>query len=591
MQDPAPRTLDASPAGDILVVDDHAANLATIEAVLGDLGERLIMARSGPEALRKLLRHDFALILLDVQMPTMDGFETAMLIRSRERSRLVPIVFVTAFDTDEAEVLAAYELGAVDFLFKPIRPEILRAKASVFVALQQRTLEVKRQAALLFEHERRAHERRLAAEKERWEQEELRRRMEQARQSEQELARRADELARAVAERELAERELRQSNQRLAEADRRKDEFLATLAHELRNPLTPLVAGTELLRRRLRGDETSFRCCATMLRQLEHLRRLVDDLLDVARITAGKIALQRGPTDLRDIIRQAVATCQPRLDEQGQTLTLRLPDEPIEIEADDVRLVQVVYNLLHNASRYSEPGGAIDLTGSIEGDEAVVRVADRGHGIPTELIDSVFDAFVQRRTGDGLGLGLALVRHLVGLHHGRVEASSLGEGQGSVFTVRLPRLRPAVAGASPAGLESPCDAPSTGLPEGAKEAEAPLKIVLVEDNDDIREVLEGLLASLGHRVHMAADGAQGLELLHSIRADVALVDIGLPKLSGYDVAERARASLDGELPRLVAMTGYGREVDRRRAMAAGFHDYLIKPPTVDALMRVLRRTS
>lgn len=562
--------------GDILVVDDNPHNLLAIEAALGDLGDRLIKARSGREALRYLLTEDCALILLDVLMPSMDGFETARLIRSRERSRHLPIIFVTAFDTDEREVLEAYKLGAVDFLFKPIIPEILRAKASVFVELQRRTAEVTRQAALLRDHERREHERRLEEERRRWEEEALRRRMEEQRKSAEELAHRAEELARTVAERERAERELTRTNHRLAEADRRKDEFMAMLAHELRNPLTPLVAGLELLRQRPLTDPVSARVRDAMDRQVVQLCRLVDDLLDVSRITAGKIELRHEWVDLRAVVKEAVHSANGN----GRRVEVELPDRPLGVRGDPVRLAQIVQNLLHNACRYTGEDGRIAITAEHGDDEVVLEVADDGRGISPMILERIFDMFVQEGPGEGLGIGLTLVERLVSLHGGRIAAESPGPGGGSVFTVRLPAaLVPEVAAGARNGDRTRAGPVTT-----------PLRVLLIDDNADVCGTMCELLSLVGHRVDTASDGAEGLELLLRIRPDVALVDIGLPKLDGFGVAERARAALPDGCPRLVAMTGFGQPSDRERAARAGFHDYLVKPASFDSLMSALRGT-
>lgn len=272
---------DIDVARDILVVDDDPNNLVAIEVALGDLGARLVKASSGTEALRHLLKQDFALILLDVQMPSMDGFETARLIRARDRSRHVPIIFITAHSHDDDAVLKGYDLGAVDFLFKPIVPEVLRTKASVFVELQRRSSEIARQAELLREHERREHDRSLAEARQRWEAESLRR-----------------------------------INGKLKEADRKKDEFLALLAHELRNPLAPIVAALEVIRLADADPALLMRSRAIIERQVVHLTRLVDDLLEVSRITNGKLELCRERIEIGAVVAQAIATSEVALQEK-----------------------------------------------------------------------------------------------------------------------------------------------------------------------------------------------------------------------------------------------------------------------------------
>lgn len=564
--------------GDILVVDDNPSNLLAIEAALGDLGGRLVKARSGEEALRRLLEQDFALVLLDVQMPGMDGFETARLIRSRQRSRRVPIIFITAFTQDDQNTLTGYALGAVDFLFKPIQPEVLRAKASVFVELQRHTAEVARQAELLREHERREHQRRLREEKQKWEAEALRRQMDEQRRVAEEMARKAEEMARTVAEREYAQRELTKINRQLEEADRRKDEFLAVLAHELRNPLAPILAGLELFRSQDVHNPLLVRARDAMDRQVRHLVRLVDDLLDISRITSGKIELRACRVKLQSAISQAEHMTRSLIEDREHRLDIDIPDQPIWLMADPVRLAQIIANLLTNAARYTPRRGLIRVQCAVEGDQAVVRVIDNGRGIAPELLDKVFDMFVQAGHGnDGLGLGLSLVQRLVELHHGRVAAHSEGEGKGSEFTFWLP--------AAPESHEN-ADDNQDGAAD-ARAADQPLCVVLIDDEADIRETVCALLELWGHRVEVASSGHQGVDLVLRVRPDVALVDIGLPDIDGYGVAERVHAVLGQRRPRLVAMSGYGQEKDRARARDAGFDDHITKPATADVLRKVL----
>jgi signal transduction histidine kinase len=517
------------------VVDDDASNLVAIEAALGELADQVVRAQSGAEALRLLLDRDFALILLDVNMPSMDGFETARAIRSRKRSRHTPIIFVTAHDRSEREVLAAYGLGAVDFLFKPVFPEVLRAKATVFVDLHLRNLEVARQAELLREHERRS-----------WEEEALRRKMEE-----------------------------------LAEADRRKDEFLATLGHELRNPLVPIASGLEIVRMaQSRGegapDPGLVRVRESMERQVRHLVRLVDDLLDIARVNSGRIELRREPITLADLVEEAVAAVQPFLEPRGHTLSIGLPATSVFVEVDPVRLTQVLTNLLHNAGRFSEPGQPIRLTAASREGWVDLAISDQGRGIEPAALDRVFDLFFQQRLGGegGLGLGLTLVKRLVEMHGGTVRVESPGAGQGSRFTVSLPTCRP------PAEVVVPAPVPTVT-------AARCLTVAVVEDNEDVRETMQELLIHLGHKVEVAPDGHTGAELILAVRPDVALVDIGLPKLDGYELARRVRTALAGKPLRLVAMTGFGQDTDRRRALEAGFDAHLIKPASIEDITEVL----
>jgi two-component system, sensor histidine kinase len=535
--------------GDILVVDDNPANLLAMESALGDLGGKVVRARSGEEALRVLLEHDFAVILMDVQMPSMDGFDTAKLIRERRRSRYTPIIFITAHGRDEQDVVAAYKLGAVDFLFKPVAPEVLQAKASVFVELHRRTLDVARQAELLRELEGREREREFEEERRRWND-------------------------------EVVQRQMRE----LAETNRRKDEFLAMLGHELRNPLAAILAGSTLLGQKIlttSGLDPAFhRAQSRINHQVEHLRRLVDDLLDVARINSGKVELTKKHAILQVIVDNAVAICRPVLDERGHSLSIGLPEAPIVLWADEVRLTQVLANLLNNAARYTNEGGDIRIHGRREGDALELAVTDNGRGIGADVLPHVFDAFVQETGGAGLGLGLTLVKRLVDMHDGVVTASSEGLGRGSTFTVRLP-----VEDRAPEALPDAPSAPAPSKPGG------PLAIVLVEDNEDLRELLRDVLSVLGHTVDYAEDGEKGAELILKIEPDVALVDVGLPKLNGYQVAERVRRLAGSKRTRLVAMTGFGREADQVRSRAAGFDAYIVKPVDIDALAQILHADS
>lgn len=534
-------------AVDILVVDDHGANLLAMEAMLSSLGVRVFRAQSGEEALHVLLARDFALILLDVQMPALDGFETARMIRQRRRSRHTPIIFVTAHGRDEQDVLAAYELGAVDFLFKPVREEVLRSKVSVFVELQRRTDQLTRQSEQLRQHEHREHERTLEAERRRWEDEALRRQMHE-----------------------------------LAEADRRKDEFLAVLGHELRNPLSAIVAGCALMGQKMHAVSGIEAIAATrerIDRQAQHLRRLVDDLLDIARVNSGKMELQISTTSAQYVIEQAVLTCLSAIEERGHQLVVDVPPEPVLLRADPVRLIQGVANLLNNAARYTDDGGSIvvrcvpDVVRKI----LTIQVADNGRGIDTKMLTRVFDVFVQANgKNEGLGLGLTIVKRLVDLHHGTVTAASDGPGRGSIFTITLD-LDPTLS--LPEATVSAGDA--TGKLDG-------LSVVLVEDNEDIRDSMNELLTFLGHRVQVASDGQTGLDLILRAEPDVAIVDVGLPIMNGYQVAAGVRARLGGERPRLVAMTGYGQESDRRKAREAGFDSHLVKPAEMNAIIELLR---
>jgi signal transduction histidine kinase len=406
----------------ILLVDDQPANLLSLEAMLEGLGQELVRANSGPEALRCLLEDEFALILLDVQMPGMDGLETAELIRGRPRSQRTPIIFLTAYDPSEPQVFRGYSLGAVDYLHKPIVPDVLRSKAAVFVQLAQVTEQVKRQAELLREKERNELERLLAEERHRFEIEKLR--------------------AEAANEKRIADE--------LADSARRKDRFLAMLGHELRNPLASIVNALRLVELKPDDASTTSAMIGLAQRQVRHLGRLLDDLLDVARFDQGKIQLRLQPVELAEIVGRAVESARYAIEARRHRLEVSLPDASISLSADPTRLEQIFVNLLNNSAKYTEPGGTIWLCAAREGNQVIVRVRDTGIGMSPELLTSAFDLFVQGdqasdRSQGGLGIGLSLVRRLVKLHGGTIIAQSDGPGKGAEFVIRLPAEGPLVA--------------------------------------------------------------------------------------------------------------------------------------------------
>ncbi|HEX8201798.1 MAG TPA: response regulator [Isosphaeraceae bacterium] len=909
---------------DVLLVDDQPNNLLALEAVLGGMGLNLVAARSGEDALRRVLETDFAVILMDVQMPGMDGFEAAALIRERDRSRHTPIIFLTAFQSTDRQVFHGYALGAVDFLSKPIVPAVLRSKVAVFVELYQKTEQVKRQAAQLYENQRREHHRALAEEKRRWELDRLREEAAAQRKNAEALAQKAEELARTVAERLRAEEQLHErarqqaivaalgqtalagadlpalldeavtqaarnlevefgrvmelapdgaslggragvgwspeglanptvgsgtaslagftllsgapvvvedlatetrfavtpllrdhqiasglsvliqgrdrpygtlgvfsarrraftrddihflqaianvlaaaigrkrdeaelaavrdelavqladmtrlhalgarlsnslelqevlqevlaavtglqgtdrgvlllhdpeadamtasasigftpeqldraemvapavppgqsvtavisgglviedteadpilaphlpadlragyhsvcstplltsggehigtiatyfqqphcpsdreirlvelyarqaaefiDNARLyreiREADRRKGEFLAMLAHELRNPLAPLLGSLHLLGLDNADVAEVQQARAVAERQVRHLARLVDDLLDVSRINSGKVHLRKEAVVLQEAVARAVETVRPLVEARRHAIAVEIPPEPVLLEADADRLAQILANLLNNAAKYTEPGGHITVQAGRDGDFAVVRVRDTGIGIAPELLPRVFDLFTQAersldRSQGGLGIGLTLVRRLVELHGGGVHVISAGAGQGSEFVVRLPLGAPEPARAA----DRPAPAAEAGEPQ-------PHRVLVVDDNTDGARVLARLLQAGGHRVRVAHDGPSALEAARAEPPDVVLLDIGLPGMDGYEVAQRLKAMEGPDHALLVALTGYGQEEDRRRSVEAGIDHHLIKPVDPGALQDLLAR--
>jgi signal transduction histidine kinase/ActR/RegA family two-component response regulator len=373
-----------------------------------------------------------------------------------------------------------------------------------------------------------------------------------------------------------AEQALHGLNERLAESDRQKDEFLAVLAHELRNPLAPLRNALHVMRLAVDNGPAREHARGVAERQVKHLARLVDDLLDVSRITRGKLPLRKEPVDLAAAVSGAVTAARPLIDARRHDLSVSLPLEPLRLEADPTRLEQVLVNLLTNAAKYTDPGGRIGLTAERDGHEAVLRVRDTGVGIPAELIPRVFEPFMQAersvdRTHGGLGIGLTLVKCLVEMHGGSVTAHSEGPGKGSEFVVRLPALPPARAG-RPEAVFKP------GKPNPGRS----LRVLVVDDCVDAAESLAVLLNLWGHEVHVAHDGTAALEVAAACRPEVVLLDLGLPGMDGYEVARRLRAR-PGPCPLLVALTGYARAGDRRRTREAGFHEHLAKPVDLEAL--------
>jgi PAS domain S-box-containing protein len=383
-----------------------------------------------------------------------------------------------------------------------------------------------------------------------------------------------------IGDRRAMERELHQRAEKLAEADRRKDEFLAMLAHELRNPLAPTLNTLRVLRAP-RRDEADVEWATEILeRQVKHMARLVDDLLDVSRITHGKIELRKERVELAQVVAHAVEVTQPLIAERRLLLTVTLPPEPVPLEADPARLEQVLVNLLNNAAKYTDEGGLIWMEGECQGTDVVLRVRDTGVGIAPELLPSVFDLFIQAdhtlaRSQGGLGIGLTLVRTLVELHGGRVDVRSEGPGRGSEFTVRLPMARPQAP-------QRP-DSPSAS----SRAAPRPLRVLVVDDNVDSARSLARLLGRWGHDVQVAHDGPGAIDAFGAFHPEFVILDIGLPGMDGYEIARRLRDDTDAAGMLLVALTGYGQESDRQRAFLAGFDHHLVKPVDIGMLQELL----
>jgi len=700
----------------ILIVDDLPEKLLVFGTVLEDLGQNLVFVRSGNDALREVLQREFAVILLDVNMPGMDGFETAGLIRKYKRSTHTPIIFITAY-ADELQTARGYSLGAVDYILSPVVPEMLRSKVKVFVELHTMQRHIRRQAEervalaaaeaarrVAEENDRRSHflsqasrvlsgsldmtvgmhrlvelvvpqlaalavlvlvneerllDRALVAFAPRGKQpvlvadssfSKLPKVVQHALQQTLEVNRRlalsttvlpslnADsfglsgrlELRSAaavplvIAERslgvlmvgadatnaagrdwaaleelasraaiafenaqlyttlqvEIAERLAAQTE--LQEANQRKDQFLAMLSHELRNPLAPIRNALEVIRR-IGPPDPKFKWAGDVMdRQLLHLTRLVEELLDVARISQGKIVLNKEPVDLNAVIAQSVETAQPFLDSRRHALAVKMPDQPVWLQGDFSRLSQVVANLLHNAAKYSEEGGSIQLSLRVENGEAVISVRDKGIGIEEPLLSRIFDLFEQGqrsldRSEGGLGVGLTLVRRLVELHGGRVDAFSEGRERGAEFKVTIPCV--SVVGSRDI---TPPEAPEPPAVCGAR-------VLIVDDNADAAESIALYLKLEGHEVKSVGDGAQALASVPVFAPQVVVLDIGLPGLSGYEVATRMRQMAATRQALIVALTGYGQKEDQMRAKEAGFDHHFVKPADPHEIATLISR--
>ena len=553
-----PTTADAQAPATILLVDDQPGRLLSYRAILEPLGENLIEARSGVEALKLLMEHECALILLDVNMPGMDGFETASLIHQHPRYEKTPIIFVTAVNVSDLDRLRGYKLGAVDYVMVPVIPEIMRSKVSVLVELYRKRRELQSANERLAQ----ANED-LRLEKAR----ELEVLNESLRAANVVLAQRNIQLQAQIAERERAQ-------QRLLEHDRRKDQFLATLAHELRNPLASLANAVNVMK--LGGGNASA-LHEVMDRQLELLVRLIDDLLDVARISQDKLVLRRTPTPLDAVLRSAVESIEPLLRSTGHRLELDAVPGDVLLEADPARLSQVFANLISNAAKYSDPTQPIRIETERDGEEVQVHVCDQGIGLTPEQAEGIFEPFAQvdtsiERARGGLGIGLTLVKRLVAMHEGAVVATSEGLGKGCRFTVRLPVCREAVVESDPA----------PPIP-----AALPRRVLVIDDNCDSADTLAMMLEMLGHQAQRIYDPHAAEQAVGDFAPDVVFLDIGMPGMSGYDVARRLRASAHGATMTLVAVTGWGQPEDRRRTAEAGFDHHLVKPPEIDSICRIL----
>lgn len=652
----------------ILIVDDRDANLLALEAVLEPLQQRLVKARSGREALRFLLQSDEpAVILLDVNMPELDGFETAALIRERERTRYTPIIFVTAVRREEEHIIKGYANGAVDYVVKPFAPETMIAKVRFFLEAHQREIALKREAQLRLqerdEFERREQMARAEADAHRehlyalfmkapvaiaiLQGPELRfvlanPKFEElvgkgglvglpGREAIPESEAQATWDALAMVQRTgdaflgneypslwgqsspgeqryfnfvaqptkgehgkldsvmvhavevtdsvLARRKTEELAKQLLHTDRSKDEFLAVLGHELRNPLAPILTALHLMRLRA-GDSSTERERAVIERQVAHLSRLVDDLLDVSRATMGKIDLRRERLDVATAIARAVELARPLIDARKHQLAVLVPVGALFVDGDVVRLAQVIANLLQNAAKYTDPGGHLEVVARREEAQVVIRVRDDGRGIRPDRLASMFELFVQGdqppdRSEGGLGIGLTIVRSLVQLHGGTVQARSEGPGRGSEFVIRLP-WQPEEAAANVA--------------DQARDATAgtePARVLIVDDDVQEAEALSRTLRDAGLEVRQEHEGTSAIVAAAQFQPDVVLLDLGLSGIGAIEVARRLRGDAYRSGIRLVAITTLTQPAERTRIAALGIEKYLVKPVEPLALLEAI----
>ncbi len=549
-------------AANSLLVDDQPARLLTYRAILEPLGHNLVAVSSGLEALEALMKQEFAVVLLDVKMPGMDGFETAELIHDHPRFETIPIIFVTGVHVTEFDRLKGYTAGAIDYVYIPVVPEILRSKVAVLIELDRQRRALQSVNKQLAESNRQLEQANYALQSEKTR--ELEALNEQLRRANEELSRFNESLANEVRERTRAENLLK-------EAVVKRDEFLAMLSHELRNPLSPLRNASHMLMQGDTQDPKIVWSRGVIERQLRHMIRLVDDLLDVSRIARGKIVLVSEKVAVADVVASAVETVQPLLEQKSQRLSLKGSDTPLLVRGDPVRLAQIVGNLLHNAAKYTGEGGSIMLETRRGGEHAEICVRDSGIGIAPEAMPQIFELFTQIPserviTSGGLGIGLALVRALVELHGGEVRAASDGIDKGSEFVVRLPLLETV----TPRADAEPVQARVPGM-------QVRRNILIADDNQDALESLALMLRLEGHEVHCASDGEEALLLAGQRKPEIVVLDVGMPKLDGCEVARRIRAESWGRDAVLVALTGWGQDADRRRSREAGFDMHLVKP--------------
>ncbi len=537
----------------ILLVDDEPKNLTALETVLDDPRYRLVCAGSANDALLALVAEEFALLVLDIQMPGMNGFELAQMIKQRKKTATVPIIFLTAYFSEDEHVLEGYSTGAVDYLHKPINATVLRSKVAVFAELHRKTREsVLANDALLAE---------VAA----------------RRQAQEQLREFNNELERRVAARTA---ELNESEARLREADKRKDEFLAMLGHELRNPLAAIRHAVRLGSDSASDPGAQQWAGEVIDRQSAQLARMVDDLLDVERINRGRIELRMELLDVGSVILSAVEAVRPLMDEKQHTL--QCDTEPgLQIRGDAARLQQVFVNILTNAAKYTSPGGRVHIGARRRENDAVISVSDNGMGLPPDVLPRVFDLFTQVHTSldraqGGLGIGLTVVKSLIEMHGGTIAVRSEGENKGSTFTVRLPLTKEPAA---------------TVLPAASRPAPPSLsatRVLVVDDHQDAGDALSRLLVRRGCEVRVARDGLEALTAAREFVPTVLLLDLGLPGIDGYELCRTLRAESAFANAHFIATSGYAQTADVERSLAAGFDQHFAKPVDFSELVAALQ---
>ncbi|WP_406697598.1 response regulator [Singulisphaera sp. Ch08] len=619
----------------ILLVDDDDAKRYTIAKILKRANFEVREATTGSEALR-LVDEKPDLIILDVKLPDISGFEVCRLIKANPATATIPVLHLSTTFVEIEDKVHGLEGGADGYLTDVLEPleliatvkALLRARraeeAAQLTARQwQVTFDAISDGVVLLDVDGKMVQVNQALNRilgESWNalaptfhevlgvlpnrsDSPFLRMLETSQRETAELKRgdrwlqvavdpvrnHDDQIKGAlciisdITDRMRMEAELRQRADELAAADRRKDEFLAMLAHELRNPLAPILNSLEEIRLNQPSDSAIGQALGVAGRQVRHMSRLLDDLLDVSQFTRGRIRLRKEPIDLAALVPHAVETARPLIESNGQELTVTLPGQPVRLEGDPTRLTQVVGNLLNNAAKYSGPDGRITLSLEHTGEEAVLRVRDTGIGMTAEMLPRVFDLFSQAdlsldRSQGGLGIGLTLVRSLVAMHGGSISASSPGLGRGSEFVVRLPVL------------ENDALLPIAGTVAPAEPSVAgPRRVLVVDDHEDSALSLSRVLRLWGHDTHVVHDGPAAIEEVATNRFDLVLLDIGLPGMDGYQVAEHLRKLAGAEAPGpvIVALTGYGQEEDLRRAWLAGFDLHMVKPVSLDDLRQLL----